>query len=219
MNYINIRNKIEIICPIHGSFIQSPKLHLEGSGCQICALLERTTTQNEFIHKCNIKHKYKYDYSLVKFEKIINKIEIICKKHGLFKQSAASHLNGTGCPTCSSSKGEKQILHYLIENNIVYILQHKFPDCKHINVLSFDFYLPEYNLCIEYNGRQHYESVGYFGGEKTFKYVVKNDQIKKDYCQNNNINLLIIKYDQDINEELDKYFENILYSRNKLLTL
>jgi hypothetical protein len=78
----------------------------------------------------------------------------------------------------------------------------KIENCKNKLTLPFDFYLPEFNLCIEYNGIQHYKPVNNFGGSERFLNQIKNDNIKKKYCDNNNIKLLIIKYNDNILEVL-----------------
>lgn len=67
------------------------------------------------------------------------------------------------------------------------------------------FYLPYFNTCIEYNGIQHYEPNDFFGGEESFKKQLIRDKIKKKYCENNNIKLIIIRYDENINEKLTQY--------------
>lgn len=74
--------------------------------------------------------------------------------------------------------------------------------------LPFDFYLPDYNLCIEFNGIQHYRAVEYFGGVKKFKAQQKNDKIKKKYCDDNNISLIIIRYNEIIEHKLKLIYEN-----------
>lgn len=61
-------------------------------------------------------------------------------------------------------------------------------------MLRFDFYLSDYNILIEYNGKQHYYSIPYFGGEDTLKRQKVNDAIKEKYCQDNNIKLIRIPY-------------------------
>lgn len=101
----------------------------------------------------------------------------------------------SGCPRCSMSKGEKRIESWLFLNKIVFEREYdKFEDCKNINVLSFDFYLPDYNLCVEYNGEQHYREMGVWGGSDKLKRTIKNDKIKVKYCEDNNIVLLVIPY-------------------------
>lgn len=106
---------------------------------------------------------------------------------------------GNGCPNCASSKGEYRIQRWLLKNNISYIFEKTFSDCKDKNSLSFDFYLPKYNICIEFQGKQHYEPVD-FGGNgkihaiKSFNDRIKKDNIKEQYCKNNKIGLIIIPY-------------------------
>ena len=82
----------------------------------------------------------------------------------------------------------------------------KFDDCRNKNPLPFDFYLPNYNICIEFDGRQHYLPIFYFGGEKMLNYTKNNDNIKNEYCLNNNIKLVRIPY-YEIND-----IENIISS-------
>lgn len=100
------------------------------------------------------------------------------------------------------SKGEQKISDVLNELNITFIRQYGFSDCRKQNKLLFDFYLPDYNVCIEYNGEQHYKSIKYFGGKEKLKMQRENDIIKENYCMNNNINLIIIPYTE---------FKNIKY--------
>jgi len=85
---------------------------------------------------------------------------------------------------------------YLEENKIKYIQQHRFDTCKYINKLNFDFYLPEYNLCIEFDGIQHFKPIKQFGGEKEYINCIKRDECKNEWCLENNIKLVRIKYDQ-----------------------
>ena len=107
--------------------------------------------------------------------------------------------NGSGCPQCNESKGEKKIEKILNKYNIYNITQYTFPDCKYKQALQFDSYLPNYNTCIEYQGIQHYEPVDFAGrgqkwAEQQFELNQKRDQIKRDYCNKNNIKLIEIPY-------------------------
>jgi len=188
-------SQVKIICHIHGEFEQFPISHLNGVGCVKCK------NQENFIKKSNKLYK-KYDYSLVKYVDNYTKIKIICPIHGVFEQTPKNHYRN-GCPTCSKSKGEKEIKNILKNNNITYIQQKKFKECKNIRVLPFDFYLPEHNMCIEYDGLQHFKSIDYWGGEKTFKKVNLRDKIKNNYCEENNIKLVRIRYDENIANKMD----------------
>ncbi len=106
VEYINSTTKVKIICPIHGTFYQSPNAHLRGSSCKLCGF-EYTTksrkhTNESFINLANKKHNNKYDYSLVDYKQNKIKICIICPIHGKFYQSPNSHLQSYGCPTCGN---------------------------------------------------------------------------------------------------------------------
>lgn len=110
-----------------------------------------------------------------------------------------SRTTGNGCKKCSSSKGEKRINSFLNNHNIKYVIQKSFDGCFDVNKLFFDFYIPYYNLCIEYNGEQHYYPVDFAGrgkewAENLFQKCIKRDEIKSIFCRNNNIKLLIIPF-------------------------
>ena len=107
----------------------------------------------------------------------------------------------SGCPKCKDSKGERAISNFLSKNNIDYIYQKKFNDCKNKKQLIFDFYISHLNICIEYQGEQHYKPIDFAGrgdiwARKLFESNKKRDLIKQNYCKGNNIYLLIISYDQ-----------------------
>lgn len=98
---------------------------------------------------------------------------------------------------CLKSRGERKISEILTELDIPYSYQHKFPDCKSpfSNLpLYFDFYLPDYNCCIEYDGEQHFCPIDYFGGVEKFEKTKLRDKVKTDYCDNHQIKLIRIPY-------------------------
>jgi len=98
--YNGYRNRIKIICPIHGIYEQFIQKHLN-HGCKKCSV--KRMSKDEFISKSIIKHGNKYDYSLVEFEKTSIKVKIICKEHGTFEQTPNSHLDGHGCKECGGT--------------------------------------------------------------------------------------------------------------------
>ncbi|MFW6233256.1 MAG: hypothetical protein ACOC3Z_01185, partial [Nanoarchaeota archaeon] len=201
VNYINIRTKVKIICPIHGIFQIYPKhLLLYKIGCYKCK------NGINFINKSNKVHNNKYNYENIIYENSHTKVNIKCLSHGIFKQLPYQHLNGHGCPTCNESKGEKEISSILENHQIKYIKQKIFKDCKFKSYLKFDFYLPDFNTCIEFDGEQHFMVKENWGGEKEFKNIQKRDKIKNEYCKNNNIKLIRIKYDDNTNKVLSSYF-------------
>lgn len=203
IDYINTNKKIKIICPIHEEFEQKAANHLRGDNCPSCTKNKRLIKE-EFIKRAKLKHGDKYDYSLVNYFNNSKKVKIICPKHDIFNQNPNNHINGNGCPRCKESKGEIEIRDYLIKNKIEYISQHRFKDCKDILPLPFDFYLPELNICIEFNGRQHYTPINIWGGIDELKKIQYRDKIKKEYCNKNKIILLIIRYNENVIIKLNK---------------
>lgn len=198
--YKSSREKLKIKCKRHNNFFDVlPQKHLKGEkDCELCLIEKR---KSEFLEKVKDNE---YDYSNINYINNKTHINIKCKKHGMFSQRPDNHLfNSNGCPLCNKSKGESKIIEFLEKNNINYVFQNKFKGCKNSYQLRFDFYLPDFNTCIEYNGIQHYEEVEHFGGHKTLEYNKKRDNIKKKYCDDNKISLIIIRYDEDINSKLN----------------
>lgn len=139
------------------------------------------------------------------------KIEIICNKHGSFWQLPINHLRKTGCPTCRASKGEIEIENFLKSNNINFQFQKKFNECKNKKMLPFDFYLPEFNILIEYDGEQHYKVITWsknkHKNEQKFIDTKYKDSIKNNFAKTNNIKLIRIKYNESIEDKLKFLYE------------
>lgn len=211
VDYKSGDEKVTIICKEHGSFFQQARVHLMGEGCPECGkkrIADKSRlSRDEYITRANERHGDRYDYSLVEYNGCRAKIKLICREHGEFLTAAYSHLNGRGCPKCNSSTGENEIRRLLLSKGIEFISQYKFGDCKHKKPLPFDFYLPKQNLCIEFQGEQHFSPIETFGGEEKFKLYQLRDQIKRDYCASHGIRLVEIRYDQDIEEELKKQLQ------------
>jgi len=198
-----------IICPEHGNFEQTPSSHLFGRECPICGHtkqgIERRLGREECIKRFREANGYRYNYDLVPDEILTEDyISVVCPKHGIFKVSVANHLRGSGCPACQESHGEKKIRKILMDLGIPFHSQYVFKDCSYIAPLRFDFYLPDFNMVIEYQGQQHYMPSDRFGGQKAFEETKIRDRIKKEFCLNNNINFEEIRYDQDIDKCMTK---------------
>lgn len=209
VNYDGYKNLITIICPKHGLFKQSPHDHLRTIGCKKCGY--ETTgnklrfTLNEFINKSNSVHENKYNYDFVQYEDSFKKVKIKCLKHGIFEQTPVMHMQGQGCPYCVNSSGERKISIILNNYNIKFEIEKKFDECKNIRKLPFDFYLSDFNICIEFQGIQHYDAYHHMGGISAFQKLIKNDEIKKKFCQERNIKLIEIKHDDNIEDKLRKF--------------
>jgi len=131
-----------------------------------------------------------------KYVTINTKYEWKCNSGHTWLASSKHISNGTWCPVCrKTSHGEFEISRILNKLNIKYIREYTFNNCRgSVRPLPFDFYLPEYNCCIEYDGEQHfiYRESGMF--ENKLDKIKINENIKTDYCKNNKINLIRIPY-------------------------
>lgn len=108
--YKTNHDKVIILCNTHGAFAQRPSQHINGHRCREC-VNESTSnalrsSSDEFIKKAKAIHGGEYDYSEVTYHRALDKVSIICKEHGEFKQRPNTHLMGKGCPSCST-KGFK----------------------------------------------------------------------------------------------------------------
>lgn len=102
--------------------------------------------------------------------------------------------NTLSCGCMKQSHMELYIENLLTENNIDFIQQCRFDNCRNVRSLPFDFYLPDYKVCIEYDGKQHFEPVDFFGGQKAFEQRKINDNMKTNYCLENGISLMRLPY-------------------------
>lgn len=175
-----------------------PSSFKNGHRCYKCAMKKwgenQRITEHQFYNR--VSFVLGDEYRVTGFTRRDKEVIVTHKKCGnTWKTLAANTLSGSGCPFCKSSRGERYINNWLKREKISFIPQKKFADCKDQLPLPFDFYLPAYNLIIEYDGRQHFSgSDDYFGGEKAFQIRHKHDLIKNNYCEDNGINLLRIPY-------------------------
>lgn len=190
---ISSSTKIKILCPIHGEFEQSCMNHSIGQGCPKCgnenSAIKRQNDTDYFINLSRKTHGDKYDYSKTEYVNNHIKVCIICPKHGEFWQKPYVHLSKHGCPKCSSSKLELEIIDFLDENKIKYIHQANKKDFLWLKKLSLDFYLPDYNVAIECQGLEHFKEIKFFGGTKGFNSTVERDKRKLKLCNENHIKL------------------------------
>lgn len=212
---INNRMKIKIYCKTCNIFfyrnLNSHLIKNHTNYCPKCSPTKKLTL--DIIRNRSKKiHGYQFEIPEQEFFNIKSSIKIFCKKcNQNFEQKILVHIDKRirGCPNCNKSKGEKQIEKYLKENQIEYLTQKRFEDCKYILSLPFDFYLPKYNTCIEYDGELHFKPIDFFGGTKSLKEHQRNDNIKNQFCKSMNINLFRIKYDENIIEKIESIYEKI----------
>lgn len=205
LNYTDSNSLIQIICPIHGVFEQRAMTHLTGCGCQTCGIEHKQTnllSLSEFLEKAKNIHGEKYNYEQVIYNGTERKVIIKCSIHGEFKQTPHNHIsNKQGCPNCKKSFGHDNVKYYLTEKKISFIEEHWFDNCRNPKtnrLLRFDFYLPDFNICIEFDGIQHQTPFS-FSSDQTEETKLKNllelqyrDNIKNEYCKNNEVELIRI---------------------------
>lgn len=201
--YTNMHTKIKCKCKICDTIWEATPIHLlDGTGCPVCANEHRTNkrkkSQEQFVaelFKINPNIQVLGEYKNNK-----TKIKVKCINCNRIWYVKAGHLlEGHGCRCNRVSKGEDKISKCLDLYKIKYITEYRFNNCKYKSKLPFDFYLPDYNMCIEYDGEQHYIPVTFGGITKeqaveNLKQYQLRDDIKTIYCQDNNIKLLRIPY-------------------------
>lgn len=201
-------------------FNNSTKLQMKCEKGHIFEMEYSSFQQNKRCPKCGGVYRYNYDevkeyfnsfgYDLIskEYKDANTALESKCPEGHILKCSFSSFNNrNTRCHICNEklkSKGEKIISDFLNRNNMQFSNEYTFKDCRgKKRVLPFDFYLPEYNICIEFDGKQHYRLDSYnhrLLDLMNRKYV---DDIKTSYCKENKIKLIRIPFwDVDNIEEI-----------------
>lgn len=165
--------------------------YMRGRTCKYCAgnqLLTKEEYQNFLGDEYTILSDYK------------GKDKSVLLRHNLCGFCYKKNARYYHCPKCSGSQGEQKIDFLLSQKNISFIREKE----ENINnhKLRFDFYLPDYDVYIEYQGEQHSKAIPYFGGEEMLKKQQLYDSYKVDWVNKNNKKLLIINYNEDIQIKL-----------------
>lgn len=187
--FSNVRTKIRHKCLICDNIFLSCPKSIKGSiyGCPYCSGTK--ISNKDYISKLpkdiQLIGEYKNSYSRVEHKCLV------CDNNWTTKPNYILHM-GCGCPFCSASKGEKFITNLL--TNIGINFETEYPIRINNKTYYYDFYIPDINLAIEYNGIQHFEPVDYFGGKEHFLIICENDKVKSEWSDKNNINLLQIPY-------------------------
>ncbi|MBU9707134.1 DUF2726 domain-containing protein [Paenibacillus sp. AK121] len=179
-----------------------------GRRCPKCGVkrrgLKRRLTQEQFEEKFQSALGDEYE-PLEPYVTDKRKIKVLHKGCGtVFLAPPMTLWKGHGCPVCRKSKGELKIVNFLNDANIEYIPQYSFDNLKYKLKLNFDFavFKDEKLMClVEYDGEQHFQPVKAFGGKEGFAKVKKRDQLKDQYCKENEIKLIRIPFTQFDNIE------------------
>jgi hypothetical protein len=187
-----------------------PHSFLRGRRCPYCASNAVKTTKK---FKQDVKNLVGDEYSVLgEYKNAYTKVLMRHNECGHeWKVKPNYFLLGSRCPKCASSKGELEVFNFLKDNGILVEREKTFEDLKDVALLRFDFYLPEYNICIEYDGIQHFEPIDFSGSDKVLaqenlENIRRRDRLKNKYCLDNNIRLIRIPYtaDKDILNILEK---------------
>lgn len=182
----------------------------KGYGCPECVGGDMTWTLEAVKSYCK---ELGSEFLSDSFRRKVDEYKFVCTECGnVFHRTFADLLRYSAvCKSCSSkSKGEDKIREALQLKGIDYIEEKSFDNCIGNKgwKLRFDFFLPEDNILIEFNGQQHYKPIGYFGGNNAFDIQLKNDKIKKKFAEKKGMDLLVIPYWE---------YNNIEYMINNLL--
>lgn len=140
----------------------------------------------------------------------------VCRNYFVALPAKVNNGHITSCGCRIQSSGEECIFNLLNEFNIIFDTQHTFEDCKYEYVLRFDFAILNKDKVIgiiEYDGKQHFEPIEFFGGIEGFKKTKIRDNIKNNYCKSKNIPMLRIPYTMPIDE-----IKNVIYEYYLSLT-
>lgn len=207
--YVNGDTRIKYVCPIHGEKeMLAYNLHA-GKGCPECGRISARkifafSSDEAYLKICELSGQ------LLNKEDYINQdtknLKIVCPRctKNVFITSLKHFCQhgGQSCPECyrKESIGERRIRQWLEMNNIDFIQEKWFEDCRDINPLRFDFYLPDKNIAIEFDGEQHFKETHFFSFRNsktsTTEYTQSHDIIKTNYCNSHGINLIRIPYTQ-----------------------
>ena len=191
--------KSEHVCTICDCHWQAtPTNVLRGHGCWVCGQktshLAQTKSNKEYLQ--DLKIRVEGDIIAIEsYRGARTPIEHLCTScDNTWAATPDNILRGKGCPACSESYGEKAIRRFLKNEQIEYEPQKKFDGCKDQNHLPFDFYLPSQQICIEYDGEQHFKPISFLGGEAKFRSVLAHEIIKDNFCRDSNIQIIRIPH-------------------------
>lgn len=213
--YKNGNTMIRYVCPKHGEQKMKAANFHNGKRCRYC-YFESAHDKYSFTPDEVYKKVLNLGGELLNKEDYINQdkknLKIICPRcHKNILTTSLKHFQqhgGQSCDKCykKESVGERRIRQWLEAHEFIFEQEKWFDDCRDINPLPFDFYLQDLNTIIEFDGKQHFEENHFFShinnfGNSVTSYTQYHDQIKNDYCKNNNINLIRIPYTQINNIE------------------
>lgn len=194
--YYRNSDKLDIQCSKGHVFQMKLNDFSNGHGCPYCVGLAR----HSYDYIKEQIEKEGFTLLSTEYRNAKQKLKMICPNGHEVNVNWNNFSNGFRCKSCYDSKGEREIVRILNSKSIEYAQHYRFDDCRYINTLEFDFYIPSLNTCIEYDGEQHFKPIDFTGKltkEETEKQLVltqKRDKIKNTYCEEYGIKLIGIPY-------------------------
>ena len=205
-DYVNANTKIRVKHNRCGHIYKvTPHSFLNGTCCPKCFGTPKKTNEQ---FKKEVFDLVGDEYTFL--ETYVNNHTKLMVKHTkcghVYKVTPTDFFNKhSRCPYCNSPKGETIISKILNNLNISYEPQKIFSDLKDAQPLSYDFYIPDQSILIEYQGIQHYEPVDFFGSDSAFKKQQKHDKLKSDYAKDHGYMLIAVPYTEDTFSKIKKY--------------
>lgn len=214
--------EIKLFCNKHQiEFFNTPRnilMKVRKNICPLCIVDNVKNTQRKTKELVNEQLEKLHKGNITLEEDYINthtKVKFKCHNcDNTFKSEPNHVLRHTGCPVCNNfSTSETIIKDFLLYKGIKHEYQKVFDNCRYIKPLRFDFYIENYkgkSIFIEYDGKQHFEPIEYFGGEKQFVIQREKDEIKNNYAIQNNIEMIRIPYTiygRNLLDYLEKLFD------------
>lgn len=189
--YNALNDHVTITCKTHGDYTQRAGSHLAGYRCRKCHVDQYILSTEQFIENARKVHGDKYDYSKVVYRGNKKPVEIICPTHGSFFLKPNGHVSTRqGCGLCQESKGEIAVEVFLKKYRLEYVRQYRVQPY----LFRYDFYLPEFDIYIEFHGKQHYMPVDLFGGQLGFEKTKERDERKRDIVKEVGGTLIELSY-------------------------
>ena len=215
VKYIRNKDKIEIICPEHGSFFQRPANHKFGAGCPHCKKIEgiekKRFSKEQTIEQFKEVHKDKYNYSQMNYITTMIKVQIICPEHGSFYQTPFNHKQGQGCPKCKINSKEEFLIELFKEYNINSV----YNDRELIKPLEIDILIPDFKFGIEHNGL-YFHSYGKnsWGALDNYHLLNKNKHPEKTIkMEEQGYQLFHIREDHLLDEKKKDIWKSVLLNK------
>ena len=215
--YIRAKDKLEIECPNNHRFLMSYVNFYQGNRCNQCNI-DSGKRNIRYTQKEVQEYLLEHQYTLISdYINCKEKIKTICPKGHIYECSFDNFKRGRRCCHCQRrSRGEEIIKSFLEQHNIMFEQQKTFENCRYKYKIPFDFFIPQYNLLIEYDGIQHFEEVENWGGFEKLQRTQEKDKIKDSFCKNNDITLIRIPYWEFDN--LNSILENLFNKQEQTST-